>query len=116
MHEAGIAQAALGHIVEQSRIHGRGRATRVVLRIGALSGVDPEALRFALEAILPDSPVAGACVEFELVSALARCPVCRTEFQPGASLFECPACKALGATVVQGRELDLVRIDFTETP
>jgi len=116
MHEAGIAQAALVHIVEQSRIHGRGKPSRVVLRIGALSGVDPEALRFALEAILPESPAAGATIDFELRPALARCPSCRNEFQPGATLFECPACQALGASVIQGRELDLIRIDFTDTP
>jgi len=116
MHEAGIAQAALGQIVEQSRIHGRGRPCRVVIRIGALSGVDPDALRFALDVILPDSAAAGARIDFELRPALAQCPSCSREFQPGATLFECPSCRALGARVLQGRELDLVRIDFTDTP
>lgn len=114
MHELGIAQAALQHVLAQAQGAGAQRVDTILLRIGALSGVDPEALRFAFEAILPTSAAAGARLELETVPALARCRSCGLDYAPGsAALFECPHCRAFGAELLQGRELDLVRIDCT---
>lgn len=114
MHELGIAQAALQHVLAQAKGAGAKSVGRIVLRIGELSGVDPDSLRFAFEAILPTSAVAGAQLEIEAVPAVARCHNCHLEYSPGpTALFECPHCRALGADILHGRELDLVRIDCT---
>ena len=114
MHELGIAQAALKHVLAQAERAGAQHVDCIVLRIGELSGVDPESLRFAFEAILPTSAAAGARLELESIPALARCRSCNHEFTPAReSLFECPLCRAFGAEVLHGRELDLVRIDCT---
>lgn len=112
MHELAIAQSALEQALGQAaRIGGR-RITRIVLQIGTLSGVDPDALRFAFDAILPSTPAAGAEIELETIAALARCPSCGHEFVPtAAALFECPHCRALGAELRRGRELTLARLD-----
>lgn len=112
MHELAIAQSALKHVLSAAERAGAARIERIVLRIGALSGVDPEALRFAFAALLPASAAAGAALEFETPPAAARCRACGHEFEPvAAGLFECPRCHALGAEISGGRELDLVRID-----
>ena len=114
MHELGIAQAALKHVLAQAERAGAKRVDCIVLRIGPFSGVDPEALRFAFEAILPTSAAAGARLVFESAPALARCRSYGHEYSPAAeSLFECPHCHAYGAELLQGRELDLVRLDCT---
>ncbi len=114
MHELGIAQAALNHVLTQAKRTGAQSIDTIVLRIGALSGVDPEALRFAFEAILPTSAAAGARVELESVAAVAKCRSCGHDYSPeNETLFECPHCHSFGAELLQGRELDLVRIDCT---
>ena len=114
MHELGIAQAALQHVLAQAERAGAARVGRIVLRIGELSGVDPDSLRFAFEAILPTSAAADAQLEIEAITAVARCRSCNLEYSPGpTALFECPHCRALGADILHGRELDLVRIDLT---
>lgn len=113
MHELGIAQAALKHVLTQAERAGAKRVDCIVLRLGALAGVDPEALRFAFDAILPSSAAAGARVELEPVAAVAKCRNCGHNYTPETeTLFECPHCHGFGAELVQGRELDLVRIDF----
>jgi len=114
MHEMGIAQAALQQIAAQAQQAGATQVHRVVLRIGTLSGVDPDALRFAMEIALPESSAAGAVFEIEIVPARARCQKCSGEFTPENSfLFECPHCHALGATILQGKELDLASLEIS---
>ena len=114
MHELGIAQSTLKHVLAEAERAGARRVHRIVLRIGTLSGVDPESLRFAFAALLPASPAAGARVEFQTVAAAARCRDCGHQYAPHpAALFECPNCRAFGAEILAGRELDLVRIDCT---
>jgi hydrogenase nickel incorporation protein HypA/HybF len=114
MHELGIAEAALRQVAAQAREAGATHVHRIVLRIGTLSGVDPDALRFAMEVVLPESPAAGATFEIEIVPARARCQSCASEFVPADGfLFECPHCHALGATILQGKELDLVSLEIS---
>jgi hydrogenase nickel incorporation protein HypA/HybF len=65
MHEAGLMQSALDLAADHARRAGAGNIRRVVLRVGALSGVEPDALRFAFEAMAPGTPAAGAVLELE---------------------------------------------------
>ena len=60
---------------------------RIVIRVGALSGVDPEALRFAFTAILPGTPAEGATVQIDPVAAVAYCPDCQQDFVPDTESF-----------------------------
>jgi hydrogenase nickel incorporation protein HypA/HybF len=50
MHELSIMQSALDQVLEKARQAGASRVHAIRLRIGALSGVVPDALQFAFEA------------------------------------------------------------------
>ena len=113
MHELGIAESALNVALGRARDAGAARIVRMVIRVGALSGVDPESLQFALTAILPGTIAEGAQVQIDPVAALAYCPACQKDFSPGTvHFFECPTCGQLCATIKEGRELDLVRLEI----
>ncbi|HUL53423.1 MAG TPA: hydrogenase maturation nickel metallochaperone HypA [Opitutaceae bacterium] len=112
MHELGIAQSALELALAHARKAGAARVRRLVIRVGALSGVDPEALDFAFAAILPGTAAEGAAVQIDPVAAVAYCPDCQQDFTPDTDhFFECPKCGRLCATIKQGRELDLMRLE-----
>jgi hydrogenase nickel incorporation protein HypA/HybF len=114
MHELGIAESALGVALEQARQAGATRVLRIVVRVGALSGVDPEALQFAFSAVLPGTAAEGAAVQIDAVPVVAYCPDCQRDFQPDAHLFlECPTCGRVCRTIKQGRELDLMQLELT---
>ncbi len=114
MHEVGIAQAALDQALEQAQRAGAVRIHRIVLRVGTLSGVEPTALEFAMQTLLPGSIADGAGLEIEPVPALARCRSCSHEYSPSDGLlFECPHCGALASTVLRGRELELARLEIS---
>jgi len=113
MHELSIAESALGAALDHARQAGASQIRLLVIRVGALSGVDPEALQSAFAVILPGSPAEGAAVQIDEVPALAYCAGCKQEFEPDTQLvFECPVCGRLSTEVRRGRELDLVRLEM----
>jgi len=113
MHEVGIMASALDAIRQQAGEHGATRVSRIVLRIGALAGVDAEALRFAYEALAPGSIAADAVLEIEAVPARARCAACVTEFGVEQGyIFQCPRCGEYSGDIRAGRELGIARLEF----
>lgn len=114
MHEVGIMESALGAVLNQARAHRAQRVQRIVLRIGSISGVDPQALRFAFDVVTHDTIADGAELEIHDVPARAWCGACAAEFGiAGGSIFTCPRCGRLSGEIRQGRELELTRIEMT---
>jgi hydrogenase nickel incorporation protein HypA/HybF len=120
MHELSIASA----IVDTVLRHARGRAvTGVHLRVGALRQVVPDSLDFYFGIVTRDTLCADATLELELVSALLRCAECGHEWDPAPApayegdplallpRFRCPDCRAAGAQVLQGNELEVESIE-----
>ena len=92
MHESAVAWELLRTVEERARA---ARATRIVLvgvRIGALSGLVPEALAFAFEALQADSFAAGAKLDIERVEALCQCGRCGRRFPADETNRLCEAC------------------------
>lgn len=117
MHELGIMASALDAIQGQAARHGATRVTRIVLRVGALAGVDVDALRFAYEALAPGGPAAGATLEIEQVPARAWCRRCDAEFGADRGLvFQCPYCHEYSGEIRSGRELGIARLEFPSSP
>ncbi len=114
MHELGIAESALEMVLTQARKADAAQVERIVIRVGALSGVDVEALRFAFTAVLPGTPAEGAILQIDPVPAVAYCPDCQRDFTLEDNFFmDCPRCGRPTAVLKQGRELDLVRLEVT---
>ena len=114
MHEAGIMESALAIVGREAASHGASRVERVTLRVGAISGAEPEALRFAFEALSPGTIAEGAELEIQSVPARAYCAGCDGDFTIGGGfVFECPVCRALSGDVRSGRELELARLEFS---
>jgi hydrogenase nickel incorporation protein HypA/HybF len=112
MHEVAIMTEALRMAEDAARTAGGIRITRVRLRVGSLSGVVPEALQFAFEAISPETLAAGAVLEVERVSAAGWCAVCQAEFECADFFNECPKCHNPGGELRRGRELDLAAVEL----
>ena len=113
MHEAGLAQTALEVAEERARERGATRIHRLTLRVGDFSGVVPDALRFALEALSPDTPAEGASFVIEVVPVECHCAACDRPFRPADVVYACPACGALSGDVRRGHELELVSMEVT---
>jgi hydrogenase nickel incorporation protein HypA/HybF len=112
MHELSIMQSALSMALEQARQAGASRVHEIRLRIGALSGVVPEALEFAFEALTPGTLAEGAQLAIEHVPARFWCADCAREFVSDDLLAECPDCHALSREIRSGRELEVASLEI----
>lgn len=111
MHEVGIAYQAVETAIEYAKRAGATKITLIRLRIGAASGVVPEALEFAYEAVTRGNMAEGSKLEVELVPVRCYCRQCEIEFEPGGFVYECPKCKQPSWDVRAGKELDLMSVE-----
>jgi len=112
VHELSIVQSALSLAVGQMEQAGASRVYAVRLKIGALSGVVPDALRFAFDALSAGTPAEGAQLIVENIPARFWCAACQREFE-GSQLFaECPDCGELSRELRAGRELELASLEI----
>lgn len=111
MHELGIAQEVLRIVETNAAEHGEGRVTLLRLSVGEMSGVEPEALRFALEVCARDTRAAGMRVEIKTVPTIAQCRDCRAEWDFQAGRIECPTCGKTHIALQGGEDL---RVDSFE--
>jgi hydrogenase nickel incorporation protein HypA/HybF len=110
VHEASIAASILRRLEEHPDL--RGRTIRVVrVKVGRLSTVVPENLRFMFGALAERTPLAGVVLEIEEVPARATCEACGTAFEIEAPCFLCPACGSGRLRIDSGRELSIESVD-----
>src|ERR1041384_443798 len=103
---------ALTVALDQARKAGASRVLVVRLRIGALSGVVPEALEFAFEALRPDTMADGAQLAIERVPARFWCGACNHEFQSDTMYPDCPDCQRPSGDLRAGREMELASLEI----
>lgn len=107
MHEFSLAseiiRAAAGELRDVKGVS----CTRLRVRVGSLSGVSAESLRFCLEAARAGTPLEGIGVEVEVVRPKLVCPACGEVECEGRFDIVCPQCSGRISGVVGGRELDV---------
>lgn len=112
MHELSLMQSLRQIALEEAARHGGGRIRSLRLRLGTVSGVDPEALRFAFAVLMEAEPTRGARLEIETVEAQARCLDCGLHFACADGLQDCPSCASLRSRLLCGRELELHSLEL----
>ena len=114
MHEVGIIESTLEVIRREAQRHGAAHVHRVVMRVGAISGAEPDALRFAFHAVTPGSIADGAELEIQVVPARVHCRDCQEDFVvEHGFIFQCPRCQAICGDIRSGRELELTQLEFS---
>jgi hydrogenase nickel incorporation protein HypA/HybF len=112
MHEVSIMTEALRMAVDAAKSAGASRVLKLRLRIGCLSGVVPEAMRFAFDVVCHDTMAEGASLEIEPVPAACWCATCRTEFEGADFYNECPRCHNVSGELRRGRELEIASVEM----
>jgi hydrogenase nickel incorporation protein HypA/HybF len=102
MHELAIAES----IVEAVGEHvGDARVTRVVLEVGALACVEPDAIRFCFSACAQGTAADGAALEIVEVPARARCRTCGAAEVPVDPRIPLCECGSADLDLVDGGQL-----------
>jgi len=114
MHEMGIAsqiaRIALEHLPPDEPL--RVRALR--LKIGKLTAIVPQSLRFCLEVVCRETALAGAEVVIEEIPVRAHCQDCGAESEISEPPFWCSACKSVKLDILSGREMLIDSLEVEE--
>ncbi|HEV7298975.1 MAG TPA: hydrogenase maturation nickel metallochaperone HypA [Tepidisphaeraceae bacterium] len=115
MHELSVAQELVELVELQLADSGPIKVNSVLLRIGPLSGVVPQAMRFAYDAATAGTRLAGSSLQIEEVAPVIFCQPCNQERAlPSIQRMRCPVCDAPAADVVRGRELEVVSVEVID--
>jgi len=111
MHELSLAGSAVELIEATARREGFSRVRVVWMEIGALSCVEPDALRLAFEAAARGSCAEHARLELIDVPGVGHCPACDRP-SPMTEIYAlCPHCGDRPLRVLRGTEMRLKNLD-----
>lgn len=110
MHELSIAQSILEIVNANLPAHEAHHVASVNVKVGEMSGVVPESLKFCFEAIIQGTPLQGAELSIEAVPFVLECNSCRNCFESKLGSTVCPSCGSADAAVISGTELQVVEI------
>ncbi|HZS40078.1 MAG TPA: hydrogenase maturation nickel metallochaperone HypA [Polyangia bacterium] len=107
MHELGIVADVIERVCESSR---GARVTRVVLEIGRLTAVLPDAVRFCFELAAEGTLAEGARLDIIETPGRARCRACGAELALDRPFGRC-ACGGTDLEWLAGEELRIKEME-----
>ncbi|MBW4616044.1 MAG: hydrogenase maturation nickel metallochaperone HypA [Desmonostoc vinosum HA7617-LM4] len=108
MHELGITQNIVAIVTE----HAQGaKVQKVVLEIGKLSAIMPDAIQFCFDICTQHTLLEGAKLEILEIPGLAKCRQCSAEI-PLQQPFGICNCGSTQLTLITGEELKIKQIEI----
>ena len=115
MHELSIVEALIDQVGQElDRAGHQGRVLRLELRIGRLSGVHSESVRFAFGLLAPNTRVENAELVIREPKAVCCCRACAARVEIDDLVVQCPCCASGDITIEGGRELVLQSIEIED--
>ena len=110
MHEMALAESIVQLVEETAAREGARRVSCIVLEIGQLAAVEPEALRFCFAAVARQGVANGATLEIRELPGRGRCGACGGSVALSNRYDVCPACGHAPVDVVGGLEMRVKEI------
>ncbi len=111
MHEMALCQGMIGLIEDQREQQDFSVVRRVVVEIGALGHVDPDALAFAFDVVAADSVAAAAKLEIREIPGRGWCMDCSESIEVPRRGDGCPRCGRFMLIMEQGEEMRLKELE-----
>lgn len=107
MHEMTLANGILTQTLSAVASHGEVRIEEVLVEIGVLRQVVPEALELAWQAVSEQTLAQGALLSIVDIEPSAHCRPCGRVFVPAIDDFLCPGCGQADVDIVAGNDIIL---------
>ncbi|MDF5722060.1 MAG: hydrogenase maturation nickel metallochaperone HypA [Rhizonema sp. PD37] len=110
MHELGITQNIVAIVAENAQDK---KVKRVLLEIGKLSAIMPDAISFCFDICTLGTVLEGATLEILETPGLARCRQCNAEISLEKPFGSC-SCGSMQLDLIAGEELKIKEIEIEE--
>lgn len=111
MHELSLCESVLQVIAQQAQAENYQIVTAVYLEIGALSGVDPAAMRFCFDSVVQGSLAENARLEIIEIPGQAWCSACNDNVQVEQIYDVCPCCGAYPLQINNGDQMRIKQLE-----
>lgn len=105
IHEAGIASNIIKIVENTARSNQLVRIQKVELEIGPFSGVQIDALQFALNVLCKETILAKSEFDFHSSPLLLYCRLCHNEYAAEPEDLICPGCLKADFEIKQGQTM-----------
>lgn len=112
MHELSVCQGLVGQLEAVAAEHGARGIRRVTLRVGPLSGVEPQLLQEAFPIARASTAAADAELVIEPQPLRVECLECGAEGEAAVNRLLCGTCGAWRTRVVSGDEMVLASVEL----
>jgi hydrogenase nickel incorporation protein HypA/HybF len=109
MHELAITESVIEAITHRI---GDARVSRVLLEIGKLSGVVPDAVRFCFDIAADGTPLVGAVLDIIETPGRARCRECGARIEIDGPIALCH-CGSANLEFIDGTELRIKEVEIS---
>lgn len=110
MHELGITQNIVAIVTEHAN---KSKVKRVVLEIGQLSAIMPDAVQFCFDICTKDTVLENAILEIREIAGLGKCRQCGVETALDKPFGICD-CGSVQLDLIAGEELKIKEIEIEE--
>jgi len=111
MHEMSLCEGVIQLIEQQADEEQFNKVTTVWLEIGALAGVESEAMRFSFDAIARGTIADAARLEIIHVQGRGECPTCKHQTLVSARFDLCPECGHYPLNILAGEEMRIKELE-----
>lgn len=113
MHEMALAEGVVDLVAEEARRQGFTHIKAIVLEIGMLSHVAPEAMLFCFDAVSRDTIAEGATLIIERVAGAGWCLDCAKTVPLKERFGACPECGRHHVQMTAGDEMKVRELEVT---
>ena len=116
MHELSVCLSLLDQVRAIAAERGASRVTRIEIRIGPLSGVEPDLLMSAWPLASAGSIAVDAEIIIDASDVVVRCNACGAKSAARANRLVCGTCGDFRTVLVSGDEMVLERLELDSSP
>lgn len=112
MHEYSIVQSLLDSCEENAIKNNAIKVTKVVVKIGVMSGVEPELLRTAFDTFKEKTLCEEANFIINIQPVVIKCNKCLNESVLQSIEYCCPGCKDADIEILDGEDMYLMQLEL----
>lgn len=112
MHEYSIVQSLLESCEEHAKANDAQEVSKVVVKIGVLSGVEPDLLETAFNTFKEKTICHNAQFIINVQDVVIKCHDCETTSTLKKREFHCPKCESINIDVTDGEEMYLMSLEL----
>ena len=112
MHEYSIVQSLLDSCEEHVEKNEAQKVTKVVVKIGVMSGVEPDLLKTAFDTFKEESVCHNAEFVMNIQPIVVKCRECLNESTLEKAEYLCPTCQSVELDILDGEDMYLMQLEL----